>query len=225
MIKVEHVRRTQFPRAFAHPSARIERGNLSDETDFETRQKTRRGNVVVWKRETALLARIIREHVFGGDCESVATPSASGVTRPCATGSGRANTGTNPCLLHHRQHNHHRRCRTLSSTTTTTTTTSITTSTTAAVAPTTASTSTTTTTGAPPPSPLSPLPSYHHHRLLLHYHHPYNLRSTPSKVSTIGGSSLSLHLTLQPLSIATVEAAPFLLCRWNNPSSIPRCTR
>lgn len=34
MIKVEHVRRTQFPRAFAHPSARIERGNLSDENGF-----------------------------------------------------------------------------------------------------------------------------------------------------------------------------------------------
>lgn len=37
--------------------------------------------------------------------------------------------------------------------------------------------------------------------------------------TTIGGSSLS---TLQPLSIATREVPPFLLCRWNNPSSIPR---
>lgn len=179
--------RTQFPRAFAHPSlgndseswldgGRKSRGEKWTRT-FETSRDEDEGFFQEGEERRFYAyysrARFWRRLRERRDAVSV------GVTRPCATGSGRANTGTNPCLLHHRQHNHHRRCRTLSSTTTaTTTTTSITTSTTVAVAPTTTAsttttttTITTTTTGAP--SPLSPLPSY---ATTTFYpaHHPYN---------------------------------------------------
>ncbi|KYN01546.1 hypothetical protein ALC62_07728 [Cyphomyrmex costatus] len=40
--------------------------------------------------------RIFREHVFAGDCGSRRDAGNVGVSRPCATGSGRANTETNP---------------------------------------------------------------------------------------------------------------------------------
>lgn len=81
---------------------------------------------------------------------------------------------------------------------------------------------------SPQPPPLLPLllllpllPAHHrpcHHCPLTPP--PPSTRHT-ILTTTIGatGSSLS---TLQPLSIATREAPPFLLCRWNNPSSIPR---
>ncbi|EFN72952.1 hypothetical protein EAG_11244 [Camponotus floridanus] len=45
--------------------------------------------------------RIFREHVFAGDCGSRRDAGSVGVSRPCATGSGRANTETNP--RHHHQ--------------------------------------------------------------------------------------------------------------------------
>lgn len=65
--------------------------------------------------------RIFREHVFAGDCGSRRDAGSVGVSRPCATGSGRANTETNS--RHHHQpsihpsttHYHRQRCRTLSS--------------------------------------------------------------------------------------------------------------
>lgn len=44
---------------------------------FETWRNTRRGRGFFQGANVAS-TRIIREHVFGGDCESVATPSASG---------------------------------------------------------------------------------------------------------------------------------------------------
>lgn len=77
--------RTQFPRVFAHPSAtiqnRISAGaeNRGARNGHE-RSKLHETRTRVSSRGEKNVAstRIIREHVFGGDCGSVATPSASG---------------------------------------------------------------------------------------------------------------------------------------------------
>lgn len=85
------------------------------------------------------------------------------------------------------------------------------------------------------PLPLPLLPAHHHHRPC--HHCPLTPPPPPpsSTRHTITILTTTIHnplksppsaqpnplSTLQPLSIAT-RAAPFLLCRWNNPSSIPR---
>lgn len=85
--------------------------------------------------------RIFREHVFAGDCGGRRDAGSVEVTRPCATGSGRANTETNS--RHHHQPSIH---------------------------PSNPPTTTVNDAAPSPPTPSLPPPYHRHYHHYCHYH-------------------------------------------------------
>lgn len=189
---------------------KVERGTATvrrlpiKKAEIQARQgqwPTRRSELHPWPanrvfRSDVQRDRIFREHVFAGDCGSRRDAGSVGVSRPCATGSGRANTETNP--RHHHQP--------------------------VSIHPSAHPTTTVNDAAPSPPTPSPSLPPpYHRH--YHHYHHAATASAVPRTLRFSTLQPLSIATTSTTICSSrrwrALPSSSCLRCRSTSPPRLP----